>query len=72
MNVYVLIVRTIWSYFCEKRCSSSVQNGLSVFVVIHLKASRHWEGLPQGFRFCPLGHFNFTLYLVSSLSPDVP
>lgn len=50
----------------------AMQNELSMYVVIHLKASRRQEGLPWGFGFRPLDYFNFALCLDSCLGPDMP
>lgn len=50
----------------------AMQNELSMYVVIHLKASRRQAGLPWGFGFRPLDYFNFALCLDSCLGPDMP
>lgn len=42
-----------------------------MYVVIHLKASRHQAGLPWGFGFRPLDHFNFALCLDSCLGSEM-
>lgn len=68
MNLYVLLSEQFGVASVRKATVIAMQNGLSAYVVIHLKASRHWEGLPQGYGFWPSEHFNFALCLGSSVS----
>lgn len=67
MNLYVLLSEQFGAASDRKATVIAMQNGLSADVVIHLKASRPWERLPQGYGFWPLEHFNFALCLDSSV-----
>lgn len=68
MNLYVLLSEQFGAASVRKALVTAVQNGLSAYVVIHLKASRHWECLPQGYGFWPSEYCNFSLCLGSSVS----
>lgn len=66
MNLYVLLSEQFGGTSVRKATVRAMQNGLSAYMVVHWKASRHWEDLPQGYGFCPSEHFNFALCLGSS------
>lgn len=68
INLYVLLSEQFGAACVRKAMVTAMQNGLGAYVVIHLKASRHWEGLPQGYRFWPSEYCNFSLCLGSIVS----
>jgi len=63
MNLYVLLSEQFGAASLRKATVTAMRKGLSAYMVVHLKASRHWEGLPQGEGFWPSEHLNFALYL---------
>lgn len=66
MNLHVLLSEQFGGTSVREAAVRTMQNGLSAYVVVHWKACRHWEALPQGYGFCPSEHLNFALCLGSS------